>query len=128
MTLTPEQHDELEGLIDSAESLYVIAYPPPETFYGDEYTPEARAHVEAAEMDIIAYVNGLLAAKNAEIAALKARQITPEIEKACRDLIMVRESDNHLMSRRGERDRECAIGVMMRDLIETWIERERDEE
>ena len=74
-SLTNEQFDHLEGLIDSAEWKFRDAYP---VTTDRGFTPSTPVEVEQAEIDIIEYVDSLLAAKDAEIARLQARQIPPE--------------------------------------------------
>ena len=107
--LTDEEQRLLQQKIDTCEVEYANYDVDPSG--GDE------SYV-FAEISLIAYVNSLLAVKDAEIERLKARQITPEMTALGERYNHALNSDNILFPRRAQRDYECAIGCLVIRLLE----------
>jgi hypothetical protein len=68
--MTPEQCATLQQMLDDVETKYVEFVSPDTPIFH-------LSHFKSIETEILAYVDSLLAAKDAEIKRLQANQITP---------------------------------------------------
>ena len=75
--MTDDEERELYTHVAHSQRVY-REYEPIETYYG--FAEPTEEQMNEADDAIVAYVNGLLAARDAEIARLQARQITPAME------------------------------------------------